>query len=117
MNNIKKYCLTLDLKNDPLLIEEYKHWHKPENIWKEIVEGIKQIGIIDMEIFLHDTRMFMIMETPENFDWEDQMKKLSELPRQQEWEDFMSKFQQALPDTPEGEKWQMMNKIFDLNNC
>jgi len=57
--------LTLDLKDDPALIAEYRRHH--EKIWPEITSSIKDAGIVDMEIYLLGTRMFMIMESTRAF--------------------------------------------------
>ncbi len=111
---MKRYCQALDLKDDPKLIEEYIFWHKPENIWPEIVHGIKEVGILNMEIYRLGNRLFMIVDVPDNFDWDIQMTKLSKLPRQAEWEEFMSKYQKSSPNASSNEKWQMMEKIFEL---
>jgi L-rhamnose mutarotase len=111
-----RHCLTLDLKNDPELIEEYKKWHSPENVWKEIMEGIRKVGILEMEIFLWQNRMFMIIETEDDFNWDEQMEKLSKLPRQAEWEAFMDKFQKRLVEGSDV-KWQKMDPIFKLTDC
>ncbi len=110
----KRYCFTLDLKEDSTLIEEYKHWHKQEHIWPEIPKGIKQVGITNMEIFLHGTRMFMIMETTNEFDLEKDMKKLAELPKQKDWEEFVWKFQKEVPGAEKGSKWQLMERVYKL---
>lgn len=110
----KRFCLTLDLKDDSELIEEYKYWHRSENIWPEIPRGIREVGIIDMEIYLLGNRLFMIMETAEDFDFDKQMAKLADLPRQKEWEAFVSKFQKSDQDAKSSEKWKMMERIFKL---
>ena len=110
----KRYCLTLDLQDDPGLIDEYKYWHQEEHAWPEISQGIREVGITNMEIYLLGTRLFMIMETRPDFDFERQMAKLSELPRQREWEAFVSKFQKTSPDATSGEKWRLMDIIFKL---
>jgi len=112
-----KHCLTLDLKDNPELIEEYKQWHTPDKIWKEIPKGIKEVGIKEMEIFIWQNRMFMIVETDENFDWNTQMENLSKLPRQDEWELFMDKYQQRLDPDNYDVKWQKMDSIFKLTDC
>ncbi|MCX6243480.1 MAG: L-rhamnose mutarotase [Bacteroidetes bacterium] len=114
MKNTVRRCLTLDLKADDKLIEEYRFWHSPENIWKEIPEGIRKAGILDMEIYLLGTRLFMIVETTPEFDWEKDMKRLSEFPRQKEWEDFVSRFQASVPGQASSEKWKLMERIFKL---
>jgi L-rhamnose mutarotase len=111
---VKRYCMTLDLKEDPKLIEEYKYWHQSEHIWSEIPKGIRAVGILDMEIYLLGTRLFMIMDVPEDFNFDQQMAKLAELPRQKEWEAFVSKFQKSSPDAASSEKWKLMDKIFEL---
>ena len=108
----QRFCLTLDLKNDPALIAEYKKYH--EKIWPEITESIKSSGILDMEIYLLGTRMFMIMEVDESFSFEKKSRADQHNPKVQEWERLMSRFQQALPEARPGEKWLLMERIFKL---
>jgi L-rhamnose mutarotase len=110
----KRYCLTLDLKDDTTLIREYKYWHMSGHIWPEIPKGIREVGIVDMQIYLLGTRLFMIMETKPDFDFAVDMAKLSGLPRQKEWEAFVAKFQQSLPGAASSEKWKLMDRIFKL---
>ena len=108
----RRYCLTLDLKDDPKLIAEYKRYH--QKIWPEITRSIKESGIEDMEIYLLGTRMFMIMEVNEAFSFEAK-KEADELnPKVQEWEALMWRFQQSLPEAKPGEKWLLMERIFSL---
>jgi L-rhamnose mutarotase len=104
--------MTLDLKDDPKLIAEYKKHH--ESIWPEIAESIKQAGVEDMEIYLQGTRMFMIMEVNDKFSFDKKQKMDSENPRVREWEALMWKFQQSLPQAKPGEKWLLMERIFKL---
>ena len=111
---MKRYCLALDLKDDPALIAEYEHWHKSENIWHEIKNGISDSGITSMEIYRVHNRLFMIMETEDDFDLDQKVKADAANPKAQEWETFMWKFQQSLPWANPGEKWVLMHKIFDL---
>jgi len=108
----RRYCLTLDLKDDHALIAEYKRYH--ENIWPQITRSIKDAGIDDMEIYLLGTRMFMIMEVNETFSFEAKSKADQLDPKVQEWEALMWKFQQALPQAKPGEKWLLMERIFSL---
>ncbi len=82
---VKRFCRTMDLKNDAALIAEYVNRHSKEKAWPEIKAGIRSVGILEMEIYIWDNRLFMIVETPVNFDWESAMAKLATLPRQQEW--------------------------------
>jgi L-rhamnose mutarotase len=108
----RRYCLTLDLKDDPKLIAEYKRYH--EKVWPEITESIKDSGIEDMEIYLLGTRMFMVMEVNEKFSFEAKAKADHDNPKVLEWEEFMWKFQEPLPGARPGEKWLLMDRIFKL---
>ena len=110
----RRYCLTLDLKNDPKLVAEYKRFH--ETVWPEIQESIRDSGVEDMEIYLLGTRMFMIMEVDESFSFESKAKADRDNAKVQEWEALMWKFQQALPEAKPGEKWLLMERIFKLSN-
>jgi len=111
----QRYCLTLDLKDDPALISEYRKYH--EKVWPEIRKSIKDSGIEDMEIYLLGTRMFMIMEVNDGFSFEAKARTDQENPKVQEWEQLMWKFQQALPGANPGEKWLHMERIFKLENA
>ncbi len=108
----RRYCLTLDLKNDPKLIEEYKCHHR--EIWPEVVESIRGSGIQDLEIYLLGTRMFMIMEVEGTFSFTAKAEADQLNPKVQEWEQLMWKYQQALPQAGPGEKWLLMERIFEL---
>lgn len=110
----KRYCQTLDLRDNPELIAEYRRRHGPDAVWKEIPEGIRAVGILEMEIYILGTRLFMIVETPLDFDWDSAMARLNTLPRQQEWEAYMAAFQQAAPGMSSSEKWQLMERMFCL---
>jgi L-rhamnose mutarotase len=108
----KRYCLTLDLKNDADLISEYKKHH--ERIWPEIYESIKKSGIVDMEIYLFGNRLFMILEAIEDFSFAKKEKMEANNPKVAEWENLMWKYQQPLSDSRQGEKWKLMERIFCL---
>ncbi|MGB9466305.1 MAG: L-rhamnose mutarotase [Candidatus Acidiferrum sp.] len=108
----RRYCLTLDLKDDPKLIAKYKRYH--EKIWPEITNSIKDAGIEDMEIYLLGTRMFMLMEVNERFSFEAKAKSDRENPKVREWEELMREFQRPLAEAKPGEKWLLMGRIFKL---
>jgi L-rhamnose mutarotase len=108
----RRYCLTLDLKDDPQLIAEYRRYHK--RIWPEVTQSIHDSGIEDMEIYLLGTRMFMIMEVSEKFSFDAKANADRENPKVREWEELMWKFQAPLPQARPGEKWLLMEKIFKL---
>ncbi len=111
---IKRYCQTLELKNDSALIDEYRFWHKAENRWPEIPQGIREVGILNMELYINENLLFMIIETPLDFDWDSAFAKLAKLNRQAEWEGFMAKFQLTKVGATSSEKWTLMERIFSL---
>jgi L-rhamnose mutarotase len=108
----RRYCLTLDLKDDPELIAEYKRYH--QKIWPEITQSIKDAGIEDMEIYLLGTRMFMALEVKEGFSFDRKASADRLDPKVQEWEKLMWTFQKPLPEAKPGEKWLLMERIFKL---
>ena len=110
---MKRYCLTLDLKDDEKLIAEYEEYHR--DIWPEVRESITGSGIIDMEIYRFDDRLFMILETEDSFNFERKAAMDAGNPKVQEWEALMWKFQQPLPGSKPGEKWMLMERIFKLD--
>jgi L-rhamnose mutarotase len=107
-----RYCLTLDLKDDPRLIAEYKRHH--ERIWPEITASLKDAGIEDAEIYLLGTRLFMILKVNDRFSFEAKARADLANPKVREWEELMWKYQSALPQAKTGEKWLLMEKIFQL---
>lgn len=111
---VKRYCQTLDLRDDPALIAEYRRLHSEQGVWREILDGIRSVGILEMEIYLLGTRLFMIVETAPDFDWTSAMVRLATLPRQAEWEELTGRYQQALPGASSAEKWKLMERIFHL---
>ena len=111
---LRRYCLALDLKDDPQLIAEYKRYH--EKIWPEITRSIKDSGIEYLEIYLLGTRLFMIMEVNEKFSFAAKAEADRLDAKVQEWEKLMWKFQQPLPQAKPGEKWILMERIFKLEN-
>lgn len=112
----KKIIQTLDLEPDPKLIDFYIDAHSPSKIWPEIIAGIKSVGIINMEIFRFDTRLVMILEVPDDFDFQSSMEKLSLLPKQQEWENYVGRAQKCDKNVSSSGKWKVMDNIFGLNN-
>ncbi|WP_291529265.1 L-rhamnose mutarotase [Bacteroides sp. UBA939] len=110
----ERICRTLDLRDNPELIAEYRRRHSREAIWPEVPAGIREVGILEMEIYLLDTRLFMIVDIPAGLDWDAAMEQLANLPRQQEWEDYMAIFQLVKPGSTAAEKWLPMERIFHL---
>ena len=111
---MKTYCLTLDLKDNPELIEEYKRYHQPDRVWPEVIESIRANGILSEQIYLFGNRMMMILQTADDFSFEAKAAREKGDDRMQAWEDLMWKYQQAVPGSKPGEKWVLMEKIFEV---
>jgi L-rhamnose mutarotase len=110
----RRYCLALDLKDDPQLIAEYERFH--QKIWPEIAQSIRDAGIEQLEIYRIGTRMFMIMDVNGTFSFEAKQRADAANPKVQEWEELMWRFQKPLPQSKPGEKWLLMDKVFDLKS-
>ncbi|WCT14096.1 L-rhamnose mutarotase [Mucilaginibacter jinjuensis] len=109
---MKRYCLALDLKDDPRLIAVYEERHKA--VWPEIIKSIKDAGIESMEIYRITNRLFMIMDVNDDFSFEKKAAADEVNSKVQEWEKLMWQYQQALPNANPGEKWMLMEQIFKL---
>ena len=110
----KRYVQFLEISNDPELIAQYRKWHSEEYSWKEIRDGIRQVGILEMELYIIGNRLAMIVDTPADFNWQEAMDRLATLPRQAEWEAFVARFQGCSADACSDEKWQQTERIFQL---
>ena len=108
-----RYCLILDLKDDPALIAKYLQYH--QEVWPEVIQRIKVSGIQSMEIYHMHTRLVMILETAPDFSFERKSQADLATPRVQEWEHLMDTYQQRLPFAKTDEKWVLMDKIFQLD--
>lgn len=110
---MKKFCLALDLKDDAALIAEYEHWH--QHVPQEIKKSISEAGVISMEIYRVSNRLFMIMETNDEFSFERKSAMDANNPAVIQWEELMWKYQQQIPLSKKNEKWILMKKIFDFS--
>jgi len=108
-----RYCLALDLKKDATLIAEYEKYHR--DVWPAIKNSIHDGGIVDMEIYRLEDRLFMIMETKPDFSFEKKGAMDAANPEVQRWEELMWQFQSPVPGGKPGEKWRVMDRIFSLN--
>jgi len=109
---MKRYCYTLDLKNDKNLIKKYIEHH--QNVWPEVLESFKKNGVITAEIYNISNRLFFLIDTIDSFSDEKKNKYDLANPIIQKWEKLMWEFQEPLPFRNKNEKWIMMNRIFKL---
>ena len=109
---MKRFCQTLELVADEVLIEQYVEVHA--HVWPEVMSGQREVGILDMQIYQSGNRLFMICDTVDDFDWQRDMARLAALPRQAEWEAYVSQYQGCDPGAPSAKKWKLMDKIYQL---
>ena len=112
---MKRFCQTLDLRDDPEMIGQYVEAHA--HVWPEVQAGMREVGILDMQIFRLGTRLFMIMDTVDDFDFVKDNARLASLPRQAEWEAYVAQFQGCDPNAPSADKWHLMEKIFEMDKA
>ena len=109
-----RYCLALDLKDNPTLIAAYEEYHT--SVWPEIIASIKEAGIKALEIYRVANRLFMIIEADDDFSFEKKAAMDAKNEIVMQWEKLMWEYQESLPTARPGEKWVLMNKIFSLSN-
>ena len=111
---VKRWVQTMDLRDNPQLIAEYRRRHSRGEVWPEVLQGIRDCGLLEREIYILGTRLVMICEAPLDVDWDEAMRRMASGPRQAEWEAFMAVFQQCDPGQTSDEKWQMMERMFHV---
>lgn len=114
---VNRSCLALDLHDEPTLITTYEHYHQPGHIWPEIPAGIREAGILDMQIYRIGSRLFMIVDCEEGTTLQLAFGKMATFPRQPEWAALMAQFQKKLPEAQPGEHWAQMSPLFLLTDC
>lgn len=107
-----RYCLALDLKNDPALIAEYERYH--EAVWPEVLQSLRDAGIMAMEIYRVENRLVLVMDTADDFSLDRKAELDAANPNVQAWETLMWRYQEALPSAQPGQKWVPMKKVFQL---
>lgn len=111
---VKRYCQFMEITDCPELIARYRECHDSKHSWQEVRDGIREVGILEMELYILGNKVVMIVETPIDFDWESAMARLATLPRQAEWERFVAEMQGCNPEATSDQKWQMMERMFYL---
>ncbi len=110
----KRYVQAMNLSDDPELIKEYRRIHSEQYSWPEIRQGIRAVGILEMELYICGTTVVMIVDTPVDFNWKEAMARLATLPRQQEWEDTVAEAQKSPQGATSAQKWHLMERFFYL---
>jgi L-rhamnose mutarotase len=111
----QRHVLTLDLKDDPGLIERYRAWHRPGGPPPAVMESLRATGIVELEIFLSGNRLVMILLAINSFSFEALARLNDANADMQAWETLMWTFQKAIPWAEPGQKWVAMDRIFALS--
>jgi L-rhamnose mutarotase len=107
--------LTVNLKDDPRAIAAYREYH--HEVWPEVVQSLRDVGIMRMDIHLLGRQLVMIVELSDGLDYRDAFAvHRSSSPRVVEWERLMKALQEPVPDAPTGEWWAVMESVFRLEN-
>jgi len=114
--SVQRTAMALDLRDDENLISTYEQYHQPDGIWSEIPLGIKEVGVVDMQIYRIGTRLFMIIDYDENASLKEIFDKMSTMPRQAEWAKLMAGFQKKISEAQPEEHWASMKPVFLLND-
>lgn len=110
---MKTYAQTLDLRDEPGVIATYEEHHRA--IWPEVAKGLRSIGIERMRIWRLGRRLFMLMETVDEFDPDrDFARYIDSDPLIREWQDLMASMQEPAPGAASGELWANMTQVFEL---
>ena len=110
---MKQFGRTIDLKDDPAIIERYVEYHR--SVWPEVERGLRAIGIQRMLIWRLGRRLFMLMETADDFDpIGDFAHYMESDPRIREWQALMETFQEPVADAQPGEWWADMELVYSL---
>ncbi len=108
-----RFGLCLNLKDDPDVIEQYKAYHR--DVWPEVLDSLREVGITQMDIYLLGNRLFMAIETVDDFDpAHDFPRHLEMHPRCREWDVLMRNFQERVPEAKPDEWWATMEQVFEL---
>ena len=111
---MKRYGMTLMLKDSEEVVDRYKEYHR--HAWPEVIDRLREVGIVNMRIYLLGRRMFMYMEAVDEFEPERDFPKLNELPRYREWDELMRTLQERAPEARADEWWASMEEVFDLSS-
>lgn len=114
---LQRRCFALDLRDDPEVIEKYKHWHRPGGPPAEVTRSLRDTGIVSLDIYLIGNRLFMIMDSDPAAPTRTGSTDDNHNPHVRAWEALMGELQQDLPFPNRGPgagKWRLLEHIYSL---
>ena len=109
----KIFGLTLCLKDDAEKIAEYRRYHQA--VWPGVTRRLREVGVQRMQIFLRGTRMFMYIQTSDEFDPQRDFVRINEDPESARWNALMAELQSRAPEADPDEWWAPMELVFDTD--
>lgn len=111
---MSRYVFTVNLKDDPAVIETYTQHHR--RVWPEVEESLLRVGVERMDIYLLGRRLVMIVEMPDGLDYRTAFRShAASSPRVAEWEQLMLSLQEPPPEARAGEWWALMEPVYGLD--
>jgi len=108
-----RHVLTIDLKDDPRIVETYTRLHR--EVWPEVQASLRQVGVERMDIYLLGRRLVMLVEMRDGFDFRSAFAAHeSSSPRVAEWERLMKSLQEPVVEAGADEWWAAMEPVFHL---
>ncbi len=110
---MQTYGMTLMLKAHAGTVERYRQYHR--HAWPEVIGRLREIGVVEMKIYVLGRRLFLYMQAIDGFAPEREFPKLAEDARYREWDELMRGLQEPAPEAKAGEWWAQMEEVFDLS--
>ena len=109
----RRYVLTVNLKDDPGVVELYKRHHR--EVWPEVQASLARVGVEEMDIYLLGRRLVMVVEMRDDIDYRAEFRAhASSSERVSEWERLMQSLQEPSVEARAGEWWAAMEPVFHL---
>ena len=111
---MSRHVFTLNLKDDPAVIDAYVRHHR--DVWPEVQASLLRVGVQQMDIYLLDRRLVMIVEMRDGIDYRVAFRShASSSARIAEWERLMKSLQDPAPGARAAEWWAVMEPVFHLD--
>jgi L-rhamnose mutarotase len=107
------HVLTVNLKNEPGVIETYRRYHR--DVWPEVQNSLRQHGVMRMDIHLLGRQLVMVVEMLDGLDYRIAFEShAASSQRVAEWERLMKSLQEPSQEARTGEWWAVMEPVFRL---
>jgi L-rhamnose mutarotase len=105
------YVFTIELKDDPDVVESYKKYHR--QIWPEVKRDLKNVGIQNMRTYLLGRRMVTFIQANDGFDPAKDLANYATCDRTREWDRIMGTYLKPVKEAKPDEWWAPMEQVYD----